>query len=808
MKVIKFGGSSVGDAQRILKVKQIIEGNQGKLVVIISAFEGVTTRLINLSNKACHRDDTYQNDFEKIVNEHLQLAGMLFKSEQLVTVNSTLQALFAELDDVVNGVYLLRELSDKTLDQIISFGARVSAYLISNVVENAVFSDSREIIKTDSNFGNARVDVANTNIQIVKQIGRSGQTVIMPGFIATDAQGNVTTLGRGGSDYTAAIVAAALNANMLEIWTNVDGFMTADPAIVAKARAIESMSYAEAIELSHFGAKVIYTPTIQPVFKKNIPLYIKNTFNPSAKGTLISNQSSTEGESPIKGISSIDDVNLLTVQGSGMVGVPGTSMRVFGALAKAGVNVILITQASSEYSITFAVIPDDAVKAKKAIEEEFKNEAENGEIMVNIETEMSIIAIVGEQMQHTPGIAANLFRSLARNGISAVAVAQGSSELNISIAIRKELLTKALNAIHEGFFLSSFKELNIFVVGTGTVGGALLGQIYQQQQILLQAHKLKLNVAGIINVFKMAFDENGLDLKDFNATLDSLGEAPDLNAFVSRMKAMNLRNSVMVDCTASPEIAAHYPDVLNNFISVVTANKIANSSEFSLYKQLKETALARGVKFNYETNVGAGLPVINTINDLVKSGDRVLRIEAVLSGTLNFIFNTISKDIPLSRTIELAKEKGYSEPDPRIDLSGTDVIRKILILARESGYELEKSDVAVNTFLPADCFEGSIENFWAKVKTHDADFEARRKVLEQQGKRWRFVAIFDNGKASVQLVEVDFNHPSYVLEGSNNIIILTTERYKELPMVIKGYGAGAGVTAAGVFADILRIANV
>jgi bifunctional aspartokinase / homoserine dehydrogenase 1 len=585
--------------------------------------------------------------------------------------------------------------------------------------------------------------------------------------------------------------------------------MTADPKKVPKAVPIASMSYAEAIELSHFGARVVYTPTIQPVYQKNIPVSIKNSFNPLASGTLISKQTESSSDTPVKGISSIDEIVLLTLQGTGMVGVPGTSMRLFGALAHAKVNIILITQASSEFSITFAISPADLQSSVKAIEEEFHLEIfKRNELNILVESDLSIIAVVGEGMKNTPGISANLFRSLARNGISVIAVAQGSSELNISIAIHKKYLSKALNAIHEGFFLSQQKELNLFLVGTGTVGGALLEQLHKQQEILSKEKKLKLNVAGIINVFFMAFDENGIPLANYNTLLEKKGTKADVNTFVNTMLSMNLRNSVFIDCTASAEVAEHYFNILNGFISVVAANKVANSSDYAHYKLLKETAKTRGVKFQYETNVGAGLPVISTINDLINSGDKILRIEAVLSGTLNFIFNTISKDIPLSRTVELAKEKGYSEPDPRIDLSGTDVIRKILILARESGYVLEKQDIQVNTFLPADCFEGSLDNFWKKIKTFDTDFEQQRKVLEEQGKRWRFVAIMDNGKASVQLVEVDAKHPAYFLEGSNNIIILTTERYKELPMVIKGYGAGAGVTAAGVFADILRIANI
>jgi aspartokinase/homoserine dehydrogenase 1 len=754
-------------------------------------------------------DLDYKNQLQNIVDKHTNIVNELFQNQLREKINENVLELFNELTTLLNGVFLLKELSNKTKDHILSYGERLSAFIISYVLNNAEYSDSREFIKTDSNFCNARVDYKATNELITKKFVKFQKIPVIPGFIGSNTKDETTTLGRGGSDYTAAVVAAALNAAVLEIWTDVDGFMTADPRKVPKAVAIEKMSYSEAIELSHFGAKVIYTPTIQPVYQKNIPLLIKNSFNPTAKGTLISKETHSSCESLIKGISSIDDINLVTIQGPGMVGVPGISMRLFGALAKSKVNIILITQASSEYSITFAIKPDDTDIAIKSITEEFQIEIiHNKEINILVEKDLSIIAIVGEQMKNTPGISATLFRALARNGISVIAAAQGSSELNISVAIRKESLTKALNAIHEGFFLSAYKELNLFLVGTGTVGGALIQQIHKQRERLMQSHRLKMNVVGIINAFNMNFNEDGLRLENFDKMLEKEGTKNNFEEFIKKMLAMNLRNSVFIDCTASYEVAQNYLQILSSFIPVVTANKIACSSEFSNYKLLKETARTKGVKFMYETNVGAGLPVISTINDLINSGDKILKIEAVLSGTLNFIFNTISADIPLSRTIELAKEKGYSEPDPRVDLSGTDVIRKLLILARESGYELEKQDVSINPFLPAECFEGSLDDFWKSIKKHDVDFEKRRKVLESQNKRWRFVAILDNGKASMSLIEVDMTHPAYMLEGSNNIIILTTERYKELPMVIKGYGAGAGVTAAGVFADILRVANV
>jgi bifunctional aspartokinase / homoserine dehydrogenase 1 len=809
MKVLKFGGSSIGNPDRIRKVKDIVSQQKRPSVIVVSAFEGITDQLLKISHMAMTHDDSYTDELYTVIELHKNILTQLNIQSRSENITGKVDGLLNELSDILKGVYFLHELTPKILDQILSIGELLSSSIICAFIDDSLFFDSRLLIKTDSDFGNARANYVITNELIIKSLKGLKQNAIVPGFIASDAGGETTTLGRGGSDYTAAIIAAALNAEVLEIWTDVDGFMTADPRKVSKAVPIEKMSYAEAIELSHFGAKVVYTPTIQPVYQKGIPILIKNSFNPTAKGTLISSTTDTSHDALIKGISSIDEVTLVTMQGPGMVGVPGISMRLFGAIAKAKVNVLFITQASSEYNITFAIMPGDTERALNSINEEFNVEInKKNEVRIQAENNLSLIAIVGEKMKNTPGISATLFRALARNGINVISTAQGSSELNISVAINKESLSKALNSIHEGFFLSQYKELNLFLVGTGNIGGALLEQINKQQKKLLKNQRLKINVVGIINEFFMLFKENGIDAGNYNTIMKSEGSAPDLNAFVNKMKQLNLRNSVFIDCTASPNVASKYHEILSNFSSVVTANKIACSSEYCHYVALKEAANSKGVKFKYETNVGAGLPVINTINDLMNSGDKILKIEAVLSGTLNFIFNTISADIPLSKTVELAKEKGYSEPDPRIDLSGTDVIRKLLILARESGYPLEKTDVQVNTFLPAECFEGDLDHFWKSVKKYDTDFENRRKILEKDKKRWRFVAILDNGKASIQLVEVDSNHPAYVLEGSNNIIILTTERYKELPMVIKGYGAGAGVTAAGVFADILRVANV
>ena len=810
MKVLKFGGSSVGSHENILQVKKIIESQQESCIVVISALGGITDQLITIATLAMQRIESYKNELNNIEHRHFDVVKSLIGAKDQDSVLVHVKSLVHELEDILKGVFLLRELTPKTQDLILSYGEQLSAYIISKVLEKGKFYDARTFIRTNSNFGSAKVDFDLTESLIVEQFKVIDHVPVIPGFIGSNEINETTTLGRGGSDYTASIIASVLNASILEIWTDVDGFMTADPRKVSKAYAIDSLTYAEAIELSHFGAKVVYTPTIYPVYKKNIPIVIKNTHNLAAKGTIISREvSDKDPKLLIKGVSSIDDISLITIQGAGMVGVSGISMRVFRSLAKGKINVILITQASSEFSICIAVVPADARKAKDVIEEEFQTEVYlRNEIKVTIEDNLSVIAIVGERMKNTPGISANLFKSLYHNGINVIASAQGSSELNISLVIKRESLKKALNAIHEGFFLSKYKELNVFLVGTGVVGGALLNQIQQQQPVLLENRKLKVKVVGIANIDHMLFDTDGINLKSWTQTIEKQGEPIDLNAFVAKIKEFNLRNSVFIDCTAHPDPASHYLDLLNSYVSVVTPNKIACSSEYKKYRQLKDTAQVRGVKFLFETNVGAGLPVINTINDLIMSGDKILKIEAVLSGTLNFIFNIISADIPLSKTIRLAKEKGYSEPDPRIDLSGTDVVRKILILARESGYAIEKEQINVEPFLPKDCFEGSLDEFWAKVEKFDADFEARRKELEKQGKRWRFVARFQDGKLTVQLIEVDSNHPAYVLEGSNNIIILTTERYKELPMVIKGYGAGAEVTAAGIFADVIRVANL
>ncbi len=809
MKVLKFGGTSVGSPERIRGVKNIIESQSSPCIIVVSALQGITDELKQVCELASERNDQYKGLLGKVIQKHSEYARQLISRDKSESVLEAIRQASEEMLETLSGIYLLRELSKHSLDLVMSKGEILSSLILSDVVEGSLYIDSRKFIKTDSNFGFANVDFALTDKLIKEYIKMPETHVVVPGFIASNLQNETTTLGRGGSDYSAAIIAAAIEAESLEIWTDVDGFMTADPKKVEKAYAIESLTYSEAIELSHFGARVIYTPTLRPVYKKNIPIKVLNTFSPGSKGTIISNKPSGDNISPIKGISSIDHIDLITLQGTGMVGVTGVSMRLFGALAKKNINIILITQASSEYSITFAIIPSDSGMAATAIQEEFRIEINfNRELKVLIEKNLSIIAIVGEKMKNTPGISATLFRALGKNGINVIATAQGSSELNISVVIKNESLKKALNVIHDGFFLSPYKEMYLFVAGTGLVGTSLLKQLQKQYSTLLTEHSLKVNLMGVANSRRMYLDKKGISLANYREILKNSGEKCDISGFIQQMTRMNFRNSVFIDCTADDKVAGTYGEILTKYVSIVAANKIACSSEYKYYQKLRSIASERGVRFMYETTVGAGLPIIKTINDLILSGDKILKIEAVLSGTMNFIFNELSPETPLSSAIRKAREKGYSEPDPRVDLSGTDVVRKILILAREAGYPIEKKDVEVHKFLPDDCFKGDLNYFFQKVRELDAEFEEKRKELAKQNKKWRFFATLDQGKARVELLTISADHPSFNLEGSNNIILFTTNRYRELPMVIKGYGAGAEVTAAGVFADLMRVVNV
>jgi aspartokinase/homoserine dehydrogenase 1 len=716
--------------------------------------------------------------------------------------------ILAELEQVLTGISLVNEMTPKTQDRILGMGERMSSVIISAFL-GVKLVDTAGLIVTDSNYGKAAVDYEETNARITESLGNETRTILVPGFIARTRSGEYTTLGRGGSDYTAAIIAAALDASSLEIWTDVDGFMTADPRVIRNAYTIPELTYSEAMELSNFGAKVIYPPTILPVYKKDIPVLIKNTFCPEAPGTLITRNPANGKDRPIKGISSIPGIALLTIQGIGMVGVTGISMRLFSALAREKINVIFISQASSENTISFAIEEHFAKTAETAIRKEFEREIAQDQInKILVEYNLSIVAIVGENMKHTTGIAGKLFSTIGRNGINITAIAQGASELNISWVVKNTDLHKTLDVVHESFFLSENIELNVFLIGTGLVGSNLLDQIARQKKKLLTENHLRIRLTGIANVDKMVFRKEGIEPSEYKELFEESETASSVSEFVRQMKSMNLYNSVFVDCTASPQIAAAYREILESNISVVAANKIAASSEYDNYFKLKHTAVLKGVKFLFETNVGAGLPIINTLNDLVNSGDKILHIEAVLTGTLNFIFNTISSEIPLSKAIRMAQEAGYTEPDPRVDLSGVDVVRKLLILARESGYRIDKEDVRIDSFIPKEYFAGSIDDFWKKIPDLDHSFEEKRKVLAGRNRKWRFVASFEEGNSRVGLQEIESTHPFYDLEGSNNLIIYRTERYNEFPMLIKGYGAGAAVTAAGVFADIIRIARI
>lgn len=800
------------DATVIKKVIEIVKGRikKEKAAVVVSAFGGVTDELIRLSKEAASGDKGYRSGLEAMELRHLTAVRELVKVANQSAVLANVKVRLNELDDVLHGIFLVREISPKTQDFILSFGERLSSYIITEAFRDAGvksnWADAVQFISTNNEFNNAQVDFETTNKQIRKFFKDAQGVQIVPGFIGSTPSGEITTLGRGGSDYTAAIIAAALKVRELEIWTDVDGIMTADPRKVTGAFPVSHLSYEETMELSHFGAKVVYPPSIQPVMEKGIPFRILNTFNVNAPGTLVSKKS-VHFDAGIKGISSIDHVALLTLHGSGMIGVAGISMRLFGALARHHVSVIMISQASSEHSINFAIRPDDVATARKAIESEFRNEIILGQVEpVKVEEDMSVVAVVGENMQRTPGVAGKLFSSLGRNGINISAIAQGSSELNISLVIDNKDIKKALNVIHEGFFLSHQQTLNLFVVGTGTVGGTLLNQIRSQFEYLKDTHHLQLRVVGLTNTRKMAFAEHGVDLIDWKQMLQLEGKKADFGKFIDRMFKCNLRNSVLVDCTSSGDVAAIYKDVLEKSISVVTPNKIACSSPYNSYKALKRTAALRGVRFLFETNVGSGLPVVNTLNDLIKSGDRIEQIEAVLSGTLNYLFNTVSAKNSLSTTVKKAMDMGYAEPDPRIDLNGVDVARKILILARESGAKLEIKDVKVDHFLPEYCQKAkSVDDFMKTLQKYDADFEVKRKELEAKGRRWRYVATYKNGKAVLALKEFESSHPFYHIEGSDNIVLFTTMRYKAQPLVVKGAGAGAEVTAAGVLADIVRV---
>lgn len=811
MKVLKFGGTSVGTVKSLTHVKRIVESEEEPLIVVVSALGGITDMLIATARMASKGDTSYLQNYAKIIERHNDVINGMVPKDKLLDVHSVVDPLLEELGNIYRGVALIKDLSSRSLDIIVSYGERLSSAIISRIIDSAQYFDSRNFIKTVRQFNKHVVDFPTTESLVRSVFDRfSGKVAVVPGFISSDKEnGDITNLGRGGSDYTASIIAASLNARLLEIWTDVDGFMTADPRVISNAYVIDQLSFVEAMELCNFGAKVVYPPTIYPVFHKNIPIIIKNTFNSAAPGTKISNDVVHEDSRAIKGISSISDTSLVTVSGLGMVGVIGINSRIFQCLAQNGISVFLVSQASSEHNTTFALKSDDADLAVAVLNKEFEKEIEIGEITsITAEKNLATVAVVGENMKHTPGIAGKLFNSLGRSGISVIACAQGASETNISFVVNGDNLRKTLNVIHDSFFLSEYQVLNLFIVGVGHVGKRLIEQIRHQQSNLKDNKALELNVVGVANSHHCIFDRNGIDIEHYADILGKSEMVASPTTICDEIIKMNIFNPVFVDCTATKDIAAMYDRLLSHNVNVVAANKLAASSKYDNYKKLKQIARKRDVKFLFETNVGAGLPIINTINSLINSGDKILKIEAVLSGTLNYIFNVLSEKVPLSKAVMMAKEAGYSEPDPREDLSGKDVVRKLVILSREAGYRIETEDVKKNLFVPESLMQGTTEDFFKNIASIDDEFEKRRAATAQSGRALRFVARLENGEATVGLEEVASDSPVYSLESSNNVILITTERYKEYPMEIKGYGAGAEVTAAGVFADIISIANI
>ncbi len=815
MKVLKFGGSSVGTPDRIRSLIEILKNyyKRGeKFTVVFSAFGGVTDSLIEMSQLAEKGDEGYKEKFAAFSKRHKKAVDELLANPLKNQVLAEMTENHQVLENLLHGIFLVREASPRTMDYVLSFGERNSAFVISHAMQQAgipaSYLDARQIIKTDKTFGSAKVDFDQTEKKIGEYFSQHPEVQVVTGFVSSSKGGLTTTLGRGGSDYTAAILAAGLNATAIEIWTDVNGVLTADPRKVKKAFTIPNMTYAEAMEMSHFGAKVIYPPTLQPALKKNIPLYIKNTFNPAFTGTFISDQTDPNGHA-VKGISSINQVALLTLQGSGLFGVPGIAGRLFGTLSNAGISVILITQGSSEHSITFAVAPGDARKAQRSVAKEFEYEMQKGQVEpIKAETDLSVVAIIGENMRLRPGIAGRMFQALGRNGVNVIAIAQGSSELNISTVVRRDDEAKAMNALHEAFFLSDTKELHLFMIGVGLIGSTLIKQIRSQAHFLKEKRGLEIKVIGLSNTRKMVFAENGVDLSAWREALDQSDEPADIGTFVSKMKNMNLSNTIFVDNTANQKVAQFYETILESSISISTPNKIATSSSYLQYLRLKNIAAKRGVQFVYETNVGAGLPIISTLNDLMLSGDQIIKIEGVFSGSMSFIFNSLCKERPFSEIVKEAKEKGFTEPDPREDISGADIRRKILILARETGLAMETADVEIENILPEAAQDAkTVEAFFTELEKANDQFESRRANAEKNGKVLRMIASLENGRARIGLKEVGPDHPFYSLSGSDNMIVFTTERYKERPLVVRGPGAGAEVTAAGVFAEIIQIGN-
>jgi len=813
MKILKFGGTSVGSVQSISTVLNILKKetqNGENPVVVLSAMSGVTNLLIAMAEQAA-QGNSFSQQLADLEKKHFDVVKALLDVQQQNPVFTKLKIYFNELEDLLTGIFSLRELTAQTKDLVLSYGERCSTFMVSKIAAQyfpqAQFVNAAELIKTDSAFGHAKVNMELTEMLVRNYYyENTGRLLFVTGFISSNEAGRTTTLGRGGSDYTAAILGSALNASEIQIWTDVNGMMTADPRMVKKAFSLPELSYTEAMELSFFGAKVIYPPTMIPAFLKKIPIVILNTFDTDFEGTYIRHDVSASNL-PIKGISSINEVSIINLEGSGMVGKAGFSGRLFSMLAREQISVILITQSSSEHSITFAIPPADAVKALHLIEQEFELELHAKKLdKPRIEQNLSVLAIVGENMKQTPGISGKLFHALGRNGINVRAIAQGSSEYNISVIISRPDLAKALNAVHDSFFVSLNKTLHVFCLGTGNIGTTLFRQLNDHAEFLQQHNGIQIKVVGISNTRKMVFSEDGLSLDNWKETLAAQGQPANLDEFVAQMQAMNLPNCVFADNTASPVPVGYYERVFRSNISIVTCNKIGNSGSYAQYKIFKDTARKHGVDFYYETNVGAGLPIVRTLKDLMMSGDRVIRIEAILSGTISFIFNNFKGDVSFHDVVKTAQDKGYTEPDPRDDLRGTDFMRKMLILARDAGYVLEPADVNIESMLPKACLEAdSVADFYNELNNEAAFFADMKAKAEAAGKVLRYIGKLEDGQVSITLQAVDDSHPFYALSGSDNIISFTTERYKDRPLVVKGPGAGAEVTAAGVFADIVNV---
>lgn len=814
MRVLKFGGSSVANAENVNKIVSILHERleKEKLIVVVSALGGVTDALISGVTLASKGDSLYKEELQKIEIRHLEMVKQLIPVTNQSRVLSMVKQHCNEIEDICNGVFLLQELTPRTRDRIMSYGELLSSQIISAKFLSVGFEnkwvDARKLVCTNSHYENAVVDFETTNQKIQDYFSEAKESFfIVPGFIASDKTGVTTTLGRGGSDYTASIIAAAMDASALEIWTDVSGMMTADPRLVSNAKIIPHILYREAMELSHFGAKVIYPPTIQPVMRKNIPVWVKSTFEPDQHGTLIEN-TSEKNNSHVRGISSINKIALLSLEGSGMAGIPGFSKRLFETLANEQINVILITQSSSEHSICVGVEEAYAEEAKRAVDEAFAIEIERMKVEpLIVEKDLAIIAIVGDKMKSHPGVSGKMFSALGKNGVNVRAISQGSSERNISAVISAKDVKKAVNVLHEEFFETTYKQVNLFVAGVGNVGSRLLAQLMQQNQYLQKNLRLSIRVVGIANSKKMCFNDKGIDLKKWKEILQD-GNEMNLPEFINAIQSKNLRNSVFVDVTANEKVAEQYSEILHKSISVVACNKIAASSSFHYYEKLKNLAREFNAQFLFETNVGAGLPVIGTLNDLLLSGDTINKIEAVLSGTLNFVFNNYSGKESFAKVVKQAQDEGYTEPDPRLDLSGIDVMRKIMILAREAGEKIEMEDITNNSFMPPECMKGSIDNFYNCMEQKEDHFKNIFEQADKVGKKLKFVATYENGKANVGLQKIDPSHDFYHLYGKDNVVLFYTNRYPDQPLVVKGAGAGAEVTASGVFADIVRAARI